>query len=400
MKCYNAAKKIVEKLHHAGYVAYFAGGWVRDHLLGKDADDIDIATNATPEEVMKIFPKTIPVGIHFSIIIVVQDDIHCEVATFREESEYIDGRRPGKISHTTAQEDAKRRDFTINGMFFDPLTETVHDFVGGKEDLKRQIIKAIGNPHKRFQEDRLRMIRACRYSARFSFPIEEETSKAIIAHAKELFPAVAIERVYDEFKKMTRDPHLFEALLLLHKYNLLAIIFKDLPLISYEELEEKLKHPLAFPEHTYPVVYLFELLHEVSLTKKVEICKHFKVSNKELEFTKELDKWKHSMQLSDHELIDLYAFEENLDCEKIISIHQKDPSFDTFHQEKREKLKAHMERKINNTPLITAKDLFAKGFKPGKELGDHLKKAEKIAIEKDLHTKEEVLTLLLQSKDN
>ncbi|MCH9811495.1 CCA tRNA nucleotidyltransferase [bacterium] len=395
MKCYIAAKKIVQILQEAGFIAYFAGGWVRDHLLGKDADDIDIATNATPQQVMELFPKTIPVGIHFSIIIVVQDEVHCEVATFREESGYHDGRRPAKVSHTTAEEDAKRRDFTINGMFFDPITEEVYDFVGGKKDLQRKVICAIGDPHLRFKEDRLRMIRACRYSARFSFPIEEETAIAILAHATELFPAVAIERVYDEFKKMTRDPHLFEALLLLHKYTLLTQIFKGMPLISYEELEEKLKKPLLFPEKTYPIVYLFELLHEVSLEKKIEICKHFKVSNKEIEFAKELHKWKSSPSLDDIELVELYTFPESEKCQQIISIHQQDSSFDRFHKAKREALKDHVARRKANTPLITASDLIERGYAPGKELGKLLKQAENLAIKLNLSSKEEVLTKLL-----
>ena len=395
MKCYNAAKKIVETLQGAGFTAYFAGGWVRDHLLGKEADDIDIATDAVPEQVMELFPKTIPVGIHFSIIIVVQDEVHCEVATFREESGYHDGRRPKTVRHTTAEEDAKRRDFTINGMFFDPVTETVYDFVDGKKDLARKVIRAIGDPHLRFQEDRLRMIRACRYSARFSFPIEEETAIAILAHASELFPAVAIERVYDEFKKMTRDPHLFEALLLLHKYTLLGVIFQGFPLLSYEKLEEKLRTPLPFPEHTYPMVYLFELLEEISLEKKIEICTHFRVSNKELEFAKELHKWEHSTHMTEVELVELYSFEQSKECEQIASIHQKNTSFEEFHKSKRAKLFAHVERSKANTPLVSASDLIERGYAPGKELGALLKRAKTLAIELDLSTKEEVLERLL-----
>jgi len=247
MNYYNAAKKIVETLSSKGFIAYFAGGWVRDHLLGRNADDIDIATNATVDEIMALFPKTIPVGINFSILIVVQDGVHAEVATFRKESDYEDGRRPNRIIHCGPEEDAKRRDFTINGMFFDPLTEKIYDFVGGKIDLEKKIIRAIGDPHHRFFEDRLRMIRACRYSARFGFPIEEQTQKAIISHASELFPAVAIERVYDEFKKMVREHHLFDGLLLMHKFGLLNVIFKGLPLLSHEKLEKKLKGLPQFP---------------------------------------------------------------------------------------------------------------------------------------------------------
>lgn len=400
MKCYNAAKEIVQTLQDAGFTAYFAGGWVRDHLLGKDADDIDIATTATPEEMISLFPKTIPVGINFSILIVVQDEIHCEVATFRKESDYVDGRRPGKVSHTSPEEDAKRRDFTINGMFFDPLTEQLYDFVGGEKDLKKGIIKAIGDPHKRFKEDRLRMIRACRYSARFSFPIDEKTKNAILDHANELFPAVAIERIYDEFRKMTRDPHLFDALLLLHHFSLLDVIFKGLPLIPYEKLEEKLKTPLHFPENTAPIIYLFELLEEISLKDKIALCKHFKVSNSEIRLTEELEKWKYSVHLSDYELVKLYANEDAAKCLEITSIHAKDNSFDHFHAEKQKLLQPHIIRLKEKTPLITSKDLIERGMKPGRALGEALKKAEEITINYNLSTKEEVIKVLLDPENN
>ena len=144
------AKTIVEKLKANGHTAYFAGGWVRDFLLQRPSDDIDIATSASVEEIQSIFPKTIPVGISFGIVIVVEKGHQFEVATFRQDKGYADGRRPTHIDKATPEEDAKRRDFTINGMFYDPTTEEVFDYVGGKDDLKKGIIKAIGDPHERF----------------------------------------------------------------------------------------------------------------------------------------------------------------------------------------------------------------------------------------------------------
>jgi poly(A) polymerase len=190
------ATQIVETLKEKGFIAYFAGGWVRDFLLGIDSDDIDIATNAPPETIEKLFPHTIPIGKAFGIILVIMNEHKYEVATFRKDIEYKDGRRPSAIEYTTAFEDAKRRDFTINGMFFDPLSEKVMDYVGGEEDLKKKIIRAIGNPHERIKEDRLRMLRAIRLSSKFDFEIEEKTKKAILAHSNELTPFVAIERFY------------------------------------------------------------------------------------------------------------------------------------------------------------------------------------------------------------
>jgi len=399
MNYYNAAKKIVETLSSKGFIAYFAGGWVRDHLLGRNADDIDIATNATVDEIMALFPKTIPVGINFSILIVVQDGVHAEVATFRKESDYEDGRRPKSIIHCGPEEDAKRRDFTINGMFFDPLTEKIYDFVGGKIDLEKKIIRAIGDPHHRFFEDRLRMIRACRYSARFGFPIEEQTQKAIISHASELFPAVAIERVYDEFKKMVREHHLFDGLLLMHKFGLLNVIFKGLPLLSHEKLEKKLTALPQFPDETYPIIFLYELFEELSLEKKLSLCKAFKVSNKEIQFTQELEKWKFSLHASNYDLVHLYAHSESKLCQTITAIYLDDKNFLSFHKKKQAELSAHVDRLIANTPLITSKDLMDLGMKPGIVLGKALKKAEELCINYNLSSKTEVLKLLQANLD-
>ena len=171
------ATAIVRKLVAAGYTAYFAGGWVRDYLMGHPSEDIDLATDAPPEKIIDLFPKTLLVGVAFGVVVVIVDGHQFEVATFRRDIDYADGRKPSKIELSTAEEDAFRRDFTINGMFYDPLTNQILDYVGGQEDLKKKIIRAIGNPHKRIQEDRLRMIRAVRLSCRFDFQIEEKTKE-------------------------------------------------------------------------------------------------------------------------------------------------------------------------------------------------------------------------------
>lgn len=394
MKCYKAATKVVKTLSSNGFTAFFAGGWVRDHLLGKDADDIDIATSATPEQVMSLFEKTIPVGINFSILIVVQDDIHFEVATFRTESDYEDGRRPNIVTHASPEEDAKRRDFTINGMFYDPLKKKVYDFVGGEKDLKAQIIRAIGDPHHRFAEDRLRMIRACRYSARFGFNIDKSTKEAIKAHAPELFPAVAIERVYDEFKKMTREHHLFDAALLMYEFGLMHQIFKDFNLCDFETLKKHLSSLDQYPDETPPIIFLFEMIEKPTLREKLSLCQYFKVASKEIKYTEELEKWLDSTSLKDHQLADLYAHPMHDTSLKIAAIHAKEKDFIPFHKKKQKKLKKHVQRKIDKAPLITSKDLLDKGMKASKELGNMLKKAEEIAINENLSTKNEVLNRL------
>src|SRR5205085_9725760 len=158
----SAARDIVRRLRAAGHVAYYAGGCVRDLLSGQPARDFDVATDARPEVVQKIFPRTYAVGAHFGVIVVLENGFQFEVATFRSDGAYMDGRHPVEVHFASAEEDAARRDFTSNGMFFDPEKEEVIDFIGGRGDLERRLIRAIGDPAQRFAEDRLRMLRAVR----------------------------------------------------------------------------------------------------------------------------------------------------------------------------------------------------------------------------------------------
>ena len=173
------AKKIIRDIQSSGYIAYIAGGFVRDYLLKRPSTDIDIATSATPEDILKIFPDAHAVGISFGVMLVKREGHSFEVATFRKDLDYKDGRRPDKVLYTTAKEDANRRSITINGMFLDPLENKIYDFVGGEKDLKAKIVRTIGNPYERFFEDRLRMLRAVRFTAVLGFTMEEMTKKAI-----------------------------------------------------------------------------------------------------------------------------------------------------------------------------------------------------------------------------
>src|SRR5437588_6070463 len=166
-----AARKVAARLRDAGHIAYFAGGCVRDMVRGLTPKDYDIATDATPEVVQKIFPRTYAVGAHFGVIVVLENEFQFEVATFRSDDVYIDGRRPSAVHFSSPEEDAKRRDFTINGMFFDPEKNEVIDFVGGRTDLEAKLIRAIGQPTQRFAEDRLRLLRAVRFATTLAFKI-------------------------------------------------------------------------------------------------------------------------------------------------------------------------------------------------------------------------------------
>jgi putative nucleotidyltransferase with HDIG domain len=201
------AQDIVARLQAAGFAAFWVGGCVRDFLLGREPQDFDIATDARPEQVEKLFRKTIPVGKKFGVIIVVEGGQQFQVATFRAEADYQDGRRPEKIVFASAEADASRRDFTVNGLFYDPLTEKIHDWVGGEKDLRAKIIRTIGAPAERFGEDHLRLLRAVRFAAQLGFEIEPETFAAIQSLAPKI-KLISAERVRDELIKLFAPPEM------------------------------------------------------------------------------------------------------------------------------------------------------------------------------------------------
>lgn len=198
---HKSATQIVETLRQSGFQAYWAGGCVRDFLLKKAPKDFDIATSAKPEEIEKLFGETYAVGKQFGVIHVIENGFTFEIASFRSDSGYSDGRRPDAILFTNAEEDAKRRDFTINGLFYDPLTEEIHDFVGGRNDLENRLIRFIGDPHQRILEDHLRIIRAIRFKNTLNFGYHPDTYAALKKHAP-LADKVSWERVRDELNKI------------------------------------------------------------------------------------------------------------------------------------------------------------------------------------------------------
>ena len=200
------AADIAQQLRHAGFIAYFAGGCVRDALLGQEPHDYDIATDATPEQVQRLFPKSQAVGAHFGVVVVRSGPDHIEVATFRTDGSYKDGRRPEEVTYSTPEEDAQRRDFTVNGIFQDPATDEVIDFVGGQADLAAKVLRAIGNPAERFREDHLRLMRAVRFAATLGWEIEPATWAAVKAEAPAL-AKISIERTRDEFIKIMLHPN-------------------------------------------------------------------------------------------------------------------------------------------------------------------------------------------------
>lgn len=219
---------VVRTLQSAGFIAYWAGGCVRDALLERPFTDVDIATNALPDDVLQLFPKAWAVGKSFGVILVqAANGLTFEVATFRRESQYTDGRHPDTIAFTDAEEDAQRRDFTINALFYDPITDQYLDFVNGRRDLEARLIRTVGPPEDRFKEDHLRMLRAVRFASVLGFRLDPATLKGIQCHADQI-QRISVERVQQEITRLlTESPFAGEGLKLLHKTGLLAIILPE-----------------------------------------------------------------------------------------------------------------------------------------------------------------------------
>jgi len=222
------AISVVKKLRQEAYSAYFAGGCVRDQLMGIPPKDYDVATSARPEQVMRMFPHTVAVGAEFGVVLVLSDEQQVEVATFRSDGDYADGRHPDEVTYTDdARLDVMRRDFTINGLLWDPLTETLLDYVGGRDDIRNRVIRTIGDPGQRFREDKLRMMRAARFSARFGFELEAATRDSIQVLAGQILQ-VSKERLRDELTKILTEGYASLGIQLLETLRLLRPILPEI----------------------------------------------------------------------------------------------------------------------------------------------------------------------------
>lgn len=272
-KTFPEAFRTSETLRRAGFQALFAGGCVRDALLGRSAKDIDLATDATPDQVEALFPRTHAFGKAFGVIQVQEGEALFEVATFRRDFEYEDGRRPGRIEPSNPQHDAERRDFTINGLFLDPHSGELIDFIGGREDLAAGCVRAIGDPALRFREDHLRMLRAVRFAATLGFEIHPDTRAAIRAHAADL-PRIAAERIREEFVRLlTESPRPGDAVAQLHDCGLLQHILPEFLLLrgcgqppEWHPEGDVWTHTLLMLNelrHPSPALALAVLLHDI-----------------------------------------------------------------------------------------------------------------------------------------
>jgi len=410
------AVEVVQRLVDAGYQALWAGGCVRDFLLEGEPADFDVATNARPEQVRALFGKrrTIAVGESFGVIIVLgpRQAGQVEVATFRTDVGYSDGRRPDAITFSSPEEDALRRDFTINGMFYDPLKDELIDYVGGQKDLEAKIIRAIGDPHARIEEDKLRMLRALRFAARFDFIMDELTMLAIQTHGPQI-SVVSQERISEELRKMLRHPSRARGVEMIAKSGLLDHI---LPEVASEWEEEN------FASDTLQMLQLqmvggFELAAAILFRHLKEqttdgensrrnedspvriLGKRLRLSNQEQDDIEWLVKYHDRLEMADQlELAELKPLLADPRHEQLIEfarlsslIARKMPKGAMFCDMYLLETSADQ---LDPPPLLTGADLIAMGQRPGKQFSKLLNTVRRAQLNEEIHSYEEAVTLV------
>ena len=379
------AREVVRQLQEAGHEALFAGGCVRDELLGLVPKDYDIATAALPEEVRSLFPRSLSVGQAFGVVEVLgPKPLRVQVATFRRDGTYSDGRHPDQVVFSSAHEDALRRDFTINGMFYDPLRDKVIDFVGGRDDLQRRILRAIGDPHQRFAEDRLRLLRAVRLAARFECTIEPATWQAIRQRADTLGQGVSAERIQDELRKMVADPHRVQAFRLLQESGLAAVILPEWDAATLPLLER-----LAQPSFA---LALAALLHPLGAAVARQIGLRLRLSNED----RERAEWlvKHVDVLQDAEELRparLKTLMTHPGAEELLELTRARGFVRQAEWAQARRQAWQREGSLNPPPLVTGNDLLALGLKAGPLFKQLLSEIRDAQLDGDLHTREEAL---------
>jgi len=403
MEVQKKALSIVRTLRDAGFIAYFAGGWVRDKIMGSESDDIDIATDASPDEILKLFSKTVKVGVSFGVVVVLLDGDQFEVATFRKDIAYTNGRTPTEIEFCSPKEDALRRDFTINGLFYDPITDETFDYVEGIADIGAKIIRTIGNPRDRFIEDRLRMVRAFRFASRLGFSIDSETSRAIFEHADTLFPSVSPERIWQEFTKMAKFPGFGEAFIEMQRCGLLSVIFPELKGISPEEIADRVAFFSRFPSGSPAILYLVQLFPEAIKEEMFALARYLRTSKNEIRYietyfeAKKLVSEEKEGRLDPVAWVHYFAGKNPLLFLEIIAAnlpeHERENSR-RLYIERVQNFEKHIQRIVEGKPLVTGKLLQDSGIAPGEKMGRLLEEAERFSIVEDIHDTEKVLNYL------
>jgi tRNA nucleotidyltransferase/poly(A) polymerase len=422
-------QSVCATLRSRGYQALLAGGSVRDLLLKRTPIDFDIATDALPEQVMAIFPDSLAVGAQFGVVQVWHCDLKVEVATFRADGDYSDGRRPDEVIYTKSpEEDVKRRDFTINGLLMEPESEKVLDFVGGQADLKAGLIRAIGDPDKRFSEDKLRLMRAVRFAARFGFAIEPATLAAIKRHAKEI-AVVSAERLRDELTKILTEGAARRGFELLDETGLLSVVLPEIAAMKgveqppqYHPEGDVWTHTLLMieqlPAGTPATLAWGVLLHDVGKPPTFrpisetgdrirfdghagvgermgeEICRRFRFSNEDIEQIvalianhmrfKDVDRMRASTL---KRFVRMPRFHEHMELHRLdcTSSHRHLNAYNFI-----QKMLAETPHEVIHPPkLLTGEDLLAMGYRQGPVFGQILATVEDAQLEGKIETKED-----------
>jgi poly(A) polymerase len=429
------ATDVVRTLQAAGFRAMFAGGCVRDELLGLAPADFDVATDARPEQVIKLFRRSIAVGASFGVIEVIgprgphHRHLSVEVATFRSDGTYSDGRRPDSVTFSSPEEDAQRRDFTINGMFLDPLAGEVIDYIGGRADLDAKLLRAIGDPFSRFAEDKLRILRAVRIATRFELAIDPAT----LAAAKAMAPQIRVvspERIAEELRKLLVHPRRARGVELLREFGLLEPILPELvptiglpqgppaeptgdlwghivrvmealgDLVSFSLAFGALLHDIGKPRTLgrTPDRYTFHGHEHVGRRMAEEICRQLRLSNEELARVCWLvEKHQYLAEAPTMRASRLKPILVHPGIAELLALHRADAiasgkSLD--HVEYCERvLRETTREELDPPPILTGDDLVAAGWKPGPEFKRVLDAVREAQLEGTICTREEALAL-------
>ena len=385
------AEQVVRRLRSVGYEAFWAGGCVRDMLRGVQPKDYDVATSARPAEVKKLFRRTLMVGAKFGVVVVLGPQTQVEVATFRCDLGYQDGRRPGRVVYSDAKQDALRRDFTINGMFYDPLQDKVIDYVGGKTDLRRKIVRAIGQASSRFAEDHLRMLRAVRFACTLGFALENNTAKAIRSQAKKI-ERISVERIAEELLGILQSPGRDEGITLAGELGLLKVI---LPEVNYVKAAQRLKRLGGTSGLAGLACLLYDLDRkdspEQSGDKAKAICRRLKLSNQLMRQTGWLVEMAKSLVTersrgSEISLSRLKTLLASGNFDELLLLYRAVTSERAYRQ-LRGRARQIDPKKVSPKPFITGEDLLAMGIRPGPQMGKCLAAAYEAQLEETVKTK-------------
>ena len=425
-----AARAITARLHAAHYEALWVGGCIRDRLLGLDPADVDIATNARPETVLALFPHSLSVGAQFGVVIVIEEGVQTEVATYRTDGEYHDGRHPTAVTFGTAQEDASRRDFTINALFYDPARDEILDYVGGRADLDAHVLRAIGDPARRFEEDALRLLRAVRFAVRFGLAIEPSTWDAIRRHAAGI-ERVSPERIRDELTRIFTGPTPGHALHLLDEAGLLEPLLPEVAALKGVPQPEAF-HPEgdvfvhtalaldALPPAPSATLAFATLLHDVGKPATLEfadrirfnehadvgagladeVCKRLRFSNADrrrivalvaghMRFMSVTEMRPNRLrQFLAQDGFDEHAELHRADC---LASHGNAENYEFCKRKREEFAREDAERALVPEPLLGGDTLIALGYRPGRRMGEILHAVREAQLDGELAGKEEAL---------